>query len=97
MKIGIAGTGRMGTAIALRLLELGHEITVWNRASSFDIDFMRKDLRDMLQEAKALGISLPVAARTLKCFDEASRAEFGKIDATQYPAWWVSHTETEQA
>ena len=31
MKIGIAGTGRMGTAIALRLQEVGHEITVWNR------------------------------------------------------------------
>jgi 3-hydroxyisobutyrate dehydrogenase-like beta-hydroxyacid dehydrogenase len=29
MKIGIAGTGRMGTAIALRLLEKGHEVTVW--------------------------------------------------------------------
>ena len=64
-------------------------------AASFDIDFMRKDLRDMLQEAKALGVSLPVAARTLKCFDEASRAAFGKIDGTQYPAWWISHTEIE--
>src|SRR6202166_3086770 len=31
MKIGIAGTGRMGTAIAQRLLELGHEVQVWNR------------------------------------------------------------------
>src|SRR5256885_806916 len=31
MKIGIAGTGRMGTAIAQRLLELGHEVRVWNR------------------------------------------------------------------
>ena len=31
MRIGIAGTGRMGTAIALRLLELGHEVGVWNR------------------------------------------------------------------
>jgi 3-hydroxyisobutyrate dehydrogenase-like beta-hydroxyacid dehydrogenase len=31
MKIGIAGTGRMGTAIALRLLDKGHEVTVWNR------------------------------------------------------------------
>jgi len=31
MKIGIAGTGRMGTAIAERLLELGHEVHVWNR------------------------------------------------------------------
>ncbi len=66
-------------------------------AASFDINFMRKDLRDMLQEANALGISLPVAARTLKSFDEASLAAFGEMDATQYPAWWISHTETEQA
>jgi 3-hydroxyisobutyrate dehydrogenase len=65
--------------------------------ASFDIDFMRKDLRDMLEEAKALGMSLPVAARTLKCFDETSLADFGEIDATQYPAWWISRTETEQA
>jgi 3-hydroxyisobutyrate dehydrogenase len=66
-------------------------------AASFDIDFMRKDLRDMLEEAKALGTSLPVAARTLQCFDETSLADFGEIDATQYPAWWISRTETEQA
>ncbi|QTL04354.1 NAD(P)-dependent oxidoreductase [Aquabacter sp. L1I39] len=32
MKIGIAGMGRMGSAMALRLLELGHEVTVWNRS-----------------------------------------------------------------
>ena len=31
MRIGIAGTGRMGAAIAQRLLMLGHEVTVWNR------------------------------------------------------------------
>jgi 3-hydroxyisobutyrate dehydrogenase len=31
MKIGIAGTGRMGAAIAQRLMNLGHELTVWNR------------------------------------------------------------------
>ncbi|MGZ5034787.1 MAG: NAD(P)-dependent oxidoreductase, partial [Usitatibacter sp.] len=31
MKIGIAGTGRMGAAIAGRLLGLGHEVAVWNR------------------------------------------------------------------
>src|SRR2546426_12663736 len=31
MKIGIAGTGRMGTAIGRRLLEVGHEVRVWNR------------------------------------------------------------------
>ena len=33
MKIGIAGTGRMGEAIGFRLLDLGHELTVWNRTA----------------------------------------------------------------
>lgn len=31
MKVGIAGTGRMGAAIGTRLIGLGHELTVWNR------------------------------------------------------------------
>lgn len=34
MHIGIAGTGRMGAAIALRLIDLGHKVTVWNRTSA---------------------------------------------------------------
>lgn len=59
--------------------------------ASFDLDFMRKDLRDMVQDATALGVSLPVAMRTLRCFDQASRAGFGNIDGTEYPAWWISH------
>ncbi len=31
MHIGIAGVGRMGAAIALRLMEVGHQVSVWNR------------------------------------------------------------------
>lgn len=31
MKVGVAGIGRMGTAIAERLLKHGHQVTVWNR------------------------------------------------------------------
>jgi 3-hydroxyisobutyrate dehydrogenase len=31
MKVGVAGLGRMGAAIARRLIEVGHEVTVWNR------------------------------------------------------------------
>jgi 3-hydroxyisobutyrate dehydrogenase len=31
MKIGVCGTGRMGTAVAQRLIALGHEVAVWNR------------------------------------------------------------------
>jgi 3-hydroxyisobutyrate dehydrogenase len=33
MRIGIAGLGRMGAAIAARLIEVGHEVTVWNRSA----------------------------------------------------------------
>jgi len=33
MKIGIAGTGRMGAAIAEHLMDLGHELSVWNRTA----------------------------------------------------------------
>jgi len=33
MKVGIAGTGRMGAAIAARLMGLGHDLTVWNRTA----------------------------------------------------------------
>ncbi|MEO6407346.1 MAG: NAD(P)-dependent oxidoreductase [Burkholderiaceae bacterium] len=32
MRVGIAGTGRMGTAIARRLLDLKHSVVVWNRS-----------------------------------------------------------------
>jgi len=31
MKVGVAGLGRMGAAIAKRLIEVGHEVVVWNR------------------------------------------------------------------
>jgi 3-hydroxyisobutyrate dehydrogenase len=34
MRIAIAGTGRMGSAIAIRLLGLGHEVSVWNRTAA---------------------------------------------------------------
>ena len=32
MRVGIAGVGRMGAAIAAHLMEVGHEVTVWNRS-----------------------------------------------------------------
>jgi len=32
MQIGLAGLGRMGSAIAARLMETGHSLTVWNRS-----------------------------------------------------------------
>jgi 3-hydroxyisobutyrate dehydrogenase len=34
MQIGVAGLGAMGSAIAARLLEAGHQVTVWNRTAA---------------------------------------------------------------
>jgi 3-hydroxyisobutyrate dehydrogenase len=34
MQIGVAGLGAMGSAIAARLLETGHQVTVWNRTAA---------------------------------------------------------------
>jgi len=34
MKIGVCGTGRMGSSIAQRLMSVGYEVGVWNRTSA---------------------------------------------------------------
>jgi 3-hydroxyisobutyrate dehydrogenase len=63
----------------------GNETTPVN----FDIDLIRKDLRTMLDEAKALGVTLPVSLRTLECYDELAREGFGASDSTMLPAHWL--------
>ncbi len=54
-----------------------------------DIDAMRKDLRTMVEEARALGTQLPVTARALECYDQASEAGLGKGDITAIPVRWM--------
>lgn len=56
---------------------------------TFDIDSIRKDLQTMIEEAKSLGGDLPLTARALECFDEASREGLGKGDATLLPVRWT--------
>jgi 3-hydroxyisobutyrate dehydrogenase-like beta-hydroxyacid dehydrogenase len=58
--------------------------------AAFDVDTMRKDLRYMAQEATAHGSSLPLANRTLECFDRASREGGGGVDSVAYPAYWIA-------
>jgi len=59
-------------------------------AAAFDVDTMRKDLRYMADEATAHGGSLPLATRTLECFDRASRDGNGGVDSVAYPAYWIA-------
>ncbi|MEJ0070039.1 MAG: NAD-binding protein [Pseudomonadota bacterium] len=53
----------------------------------FDIDGMRKDLRSMADEAKALGVELPVTTRALDSYDAAATAGWGGQDASSLAAW----------
>ena len=54
MQIGVAGLGAMGSAIAARLMEVGHQLTVWNRTAA-----KTKPLADA--GAKAVGTPAAVA------------------------------------
>jgi len=58
-------------------------------AATFNVDSMRKDLRTMLEEARALGRELPVTQRALECFDRAARDGLGAADAATLPASWL--------
>jgi len=59
-------------------------------AAAFDVDTMRKDLRYMAREANAHGTALPLANRTLQCFDRASHEGGGGVDSVAYPAYWIA-------
>jgi 3-hydroxyisobutyrate dehydrogenase len=62
-------------------------------AAAFDVDTMRKDLRYMAQEANAHGSALPLANRTLECFDRASYEGGGGVDSVAYPAYWIARQQ----
>jgi 3-hydroxyisobutyrate dehydrogenase-like beta-hydroxyacid dehydrogenase len=45
MRIAILGLGHMGHAAAIRLHDLGHEVTVWNRSPGKDTDLVQRGVR----------------------------------------------------
>jgi 3-hydroxyisobutyrate dehydrogenase len=53
---------------------------------TFDVDSIRKDLRTMIEEGRALGSGLPVTERALQCFDEAAGEGLGPRDGSTLPA-----------
>lgn len=57
-------------------------------APAFDVDSIRKDLRTMIAEAKALGAALPLVERTLAIFDDAAHEGWGTRDGSALPSYW---------
>ena len=56
MHIGVAGLGAMGGNVAARLMEVGHQVTVWNRSPD-----KTKPLADAGAKVAALGVALAAA------------------------------------
>jgi 3-hydroxyisobutyrate dehydrogenase len=54
-----------------------------------NIDTMKKDLREMVEEARTLGRAPLVTAAALEGFDQASRAGFGAKDVSNLPVTWL--------
>jgi 3-hydroxyisobutyrate dehydrogenase len=60
MKVGVAGLGNMGSAIAERLIETGNAVTVWNRSAE-----KCKPLADAGADVAASPVALAGAAETV--------------------------------
>jgi len=70
-----------GPAIAAALTGKEGAVTV-------NIDTMKKDLSEMVEEARLLGWSTPVTEGALRGFASASSAGLGDKDCVQLPVYW---------
>lgn len=57
---------------------------------TFDVDSICKDLRTMIEEARALGASFPVTESALAAIDEAAKDGLGPKDSALVPARFAS-------
>jgi 3-hydroxyisobutyrate dehydrogenase len=60
---------------------------------TFDVDLIRKDLRTMIEEAASHGMTLPVTASALACFDEAAKEGLNASDAVALPVRWMKRAQ----
>jgi 3-hydroxyisobutyrate dehydrogenase-like beta-hydroxyacid dehydrogenase len=84
MDVAVLGMGRMGSALAARLLEGGHRVTVWNRSTGKAGEVVAAGAREALSVADAVeGVD---AAITMLANDDAVRAvAFGELRSSIDP------------
>ncbi len=58
--------------------------------AGFTLDNGIKDLRTMLDEGTRRGVEMPLVARTLACFEEASRNGLGAAEGAAMAVYWSS-------
>jgi len=92
MKIGFLGLGKMGTAMALRLVAAGHELSVWNRSEGRTKPLIREGAIAAATPAEA---ELGADAVITMLFDDAAHEEVlfganGLLDALSPGALHIS-------
>lgn len=78
MKMAVLGMGRMGRALAARLLDSGHEVTVWNRTPGRAPELLERGASEAATVADAAGAAALVA--TMLADDAAVREVSGGPD-----------------
>jgi 3-hydroxyisobutyrate dehydrogenase len=89
--LDLFGDSSGGTnSLKIRGPQLAHMFATGEASpSTFAIDTCRKDLRTMLEEGEARRIDLPLTARALDAYDEASRQHWGARDAGAMSVYWA--------
>ncbi len=88
MKIGFLGLGNMGSGIAGRLVEAGHEVTVWNRTREKAAGIVEKGARqaenpeDAVRDADVVMTMLMDDASVRGIFEKGKALEAMRKDAT---------------
>ena len=59
-------------------------------APTVDVATMRKDVKAMIEQARAQGRRLPLTEETLRNFERAAAKGFDASDCTQLPVWWLA-------
>lgn len=80
MRISVLGMGNMGQAIAGRLLDHGHQVTVWNRSPGKAPDLLSRGAREATSPAEAAGAA--DVAVVLVRDDDAVRQVVDALDGT---------------
>jgi 3-hydroxyisobutyrate dehydrogenase len=77
MKLAVLGMGRMGQAVAARLIDSGHEVTVWNRTSGKAPKLLERGAAEAKSIAEAVS-RVDVAISSLSNDDVVKEVALGK-------------------
>jgi 3-hydroxyisobutyrate dehydrogenase len=87
MKVGIVGTGMMGSQIALRLTQKGHKVTVFNRdrSKAEKLRTISSTTLSVANQPAEIGYNCDIALICVKDYEAVSSVSFGKGGLVESP------------